>query len=74
MKRPFIFFLSGASGVGKTTIVAALKKHDSFVDCVFLHFDSIGIPSSDEMLDRSGSVEKWQEMATDRWIEKIVTE
>ncbi len=64
MEHPFIFFLSGASGVGKTTILAELKTQNRFLDCVFLHFDSINIPSVEEMIEQTGSSEKWQEFVT----------
>lgn len=74
MECPFIFFLSGASGVGKTSIVAELKTQNRFFHCVFLHFDSIGIPSFEEMVEQAGSGEKWQELATYHWLKKIMTE
>lgn len=74
MEHPFIFFLSGASGVGKTSIVTELKAHYHSLDCIFVHFDSIGIPSFEEMIQQAGSQEKWQELATYRWIEKIAIE
>jgi guanylate kinase len=74
MKSPLICFLSGASGVGKSTIVTALKRQDCFPDCAFLHFDYIGIPSIAEMIEQAGSGQKWQEFATERWIKKISTD
>jgi guanylate kinase len=74
MKPPLICFLSGASGVGKTTIVTALKSQNRFPDYAFLHFDSIGIPSIAEMVEQAGAGEKWQELVTERWIEKIATD
>lgn len=74
MEYPLICFLSGASGVGKTTIIAALERQNCFPDCSFLHFDSIGIPSLEEMVEQVGSGEKWQALTTELWIEKIITE
>jgi shikimate kinase len=72
---PSILFLSGASGVGKTSIVDALKAHyHSSSDYAFVHFDSIGVPSPEEMIKQAGSGERWQELTTYRWIEKIATE
>ncbi|XGV94706.1 MAG: hypothetical protein ACAF41_18400 [Leptolyngbya sp. BL-A-14] len=51
MEIPSIFFLSGASGVGKTSIVEKLKAHyHSSNDYAFLHFDSTGVPSLEEMI------------------------
>lgn len=75
MEIPSIFFLSGASGVGKTSIVEKLKaRYRSSDDYAFVHFDSIGVPSPEEMIKRAGSGEKWQELTTYRWIEKITVE
>lgn len=75
MDYPSILFLSGASGAGKTSIVEKLKAHyHSSSDYIFLHFDSIGIPSFKEMIEQAGSGEKWQELTTYRWVEKIVAE
>ena len=39
-----------------------------------MHFDSIGVPSPEEMIKQAGSGEKWQELTTYRWIEKITVE
>jgi shikimate kinase len=72
MRCPTICFLSGASGVGKSTIVAELENQNRFSGCVYLHFDAIGVPSFEEMIQQAGSGEKWQEFATHRWIEKIM--
>jgi shikimate kinase len=75
MAIPSIIFLSGASGVGKTSIVKKLKAHyHSFDDYAFVHFDSIGVPSPEETIEQAGSGEKWQELTTYRWIEKITIE
>jgi deoxyadenosine/deoxycytidine kinase len=75
VKHPSILFLSGASGVGKTSIVEKLKAHYSSSDnYAFVHFDSIGVPSFEEMIEQAGSGEKWQELTTYRWIEKIAIE
>jgi shikimate kinase len=74
-QHPSILFLSGASGVGKTSTVEALKAHyHSSSDYAFVHFDSIGVPSPEEMIEQAGSGEGWQELTTYRWIEKIATE
>lgn len=75
MEIPSIFFLSGASGVGKTSIIEKLKaQYYSSDDYAFVHFDSIGVPSPEEMIKQAGSGEKWQELTTYRWIEKITVE
>ena len=68
-----IFFITGASGVGKTTLVQGLrsKYHDND-DWVFLHFDSIGVPTTEEMLKQFGSVENWQKETSLKWIKRMI--
>lgn len=51
LSRPNILFLSGASGVGKTTIVNALRSQNISASHFFLHFDSIDIPSLTDMIE-----------------------
>jgi gluconate kinase len=69
-----IFFITGASGVGKTSLVSALKtKHSGKTDWVFLHFDSIKVPTPEKMVENYGSGENWQKEMTFRWIKKLVT-
>lgn len=70
-----IFFITGASGVGKTTLVSALEnKYHNNNDWVFLHFDSIGVPSPDDMIAQFGSGENWQKQMTYRWIDTMIGE
>jgi cytidylate kinase len=72
---PFIYFISGASGVGKTTLVSQLDgKYGSRPDWLFLHFESIGVPSVEEMKSTCGSVENWQRKTTQVWIERMLNE
>lgn len=68
-----IIWLTGASGVGKTTLLQNLKdKYASNPAWKFLKFDSIGVPSNDEMVRDFGSGENWQKTKTYEWIEKMV--
>ncbi len=70
-----IFFITGVSGVGKTTLVSRLKeKFSQKEDWVFLHFDSIGVSSSEEMTEKYGSPTEWQKAMTFKWIEKLLGE
>jgi predicted AAA+ superfamily ATPase len=70
-----IFFITGASGVGKTTLVSQLKqKFSQKKDWVFLHFDSIGVPSPEKMTEKYGSPSKWQKAMTFKWIKKLLNE
>ncbi len=71
-KKKTIYFITGASGVGKTALVEQLKEKykDSAWD--FLHFDSVGVPSTEEMIEQFGSPQAWQEDITKKWISKLV--
>jgi len=70
-----IFFVTGASGVGKTTMILRLKeKFSQKKDWIFLHFDSIGVPSTEEMNEQYGSPSEWQKAMTFKWIEKLLSE
>ena len=71
----FIFFITGASGTGKTTLIENLKnKFKQNSNWSFLHFDSIGVPSPEEMIKEFGSGENWQKETTFKWIEKMLIE
>jgi len=68
-----IVWLTGASGVGKTTLLQSLKdKYSAKSTWEFLRFDSIGVPSNEEMVRDFGSGENWQKAKTHEWIEKMV--
>ncbi len=70
-----VYFLTGASGVGKTTLVKnLLKKYGEESGWQFLHFDSIGVPTVEVMIEEYGSTEGWQEAMTHKWIDKIQEE
>lgn len=70
----FIVFLTGASGVGKTTLIDQLQTKYKASNWAFLHFDSIGVPSLDEMINSFGSPSNWQEQTTYAWIDKLLFE
>lgn len=68
-----ILVITGASGAGKTTAARVLDARGRpGVRC--FEFDSIGIPSADEMQRDFGGPEAWQAHATKRWIERLVEE
>ncbi|MEP7320459.1 MAG: hypothetical protein ABI761_01025 [Saprospiraceae bacterium] len=69
-----IVFLTGASGVGKTTLMEQLQLKYNASSWAFLHFDSIGVPSLDEMINSFGSPSNWQEQITYTWIDKLLLE
>ena len=67
-----IYFITGASGAGKTTLVNQLKAKYRSKPWAFLHFDKIGVPPLEEMVRNFGSGAKWQEAKTYEWIEKLI--
>src|SRR5262245_29919171 len=71
-KSKTIFFITGASGVGKTTLVDALETKYKDKPWAFLHFDRIGIPPITEMITEFGSPSGWQEAKTHEWIDRLI--
>ena len=72
VKQKLIYFITGVSGVGKTTLVSQLETKYQNKPWAFLHFDKIGIPTVEEMVRDFGSGAKWQEAKTYEWIEKLI--
>lgn len=65
-----IFFVIGASGAGKTTAVKNIEKdHPNKFN--FCYFDSIGVPSNEEMIKQFGGGEEWQRITTEKWVRNI---
>jgi len=65
-----LIVLTGASGSGKTSIARAVQtRHADRVDAFF--FDSIGIPSRQQMVEEFGSAEEWQRVKTSEWMARI---
>jgi hypothetical protein len=73
-KEKTIFFITGASGVGKTTLVNELQKKYKGMPWSFFHFDAIGVPSLMEMEKEFGAGSHWQEVKTNEWIDKLVNQ
>jgi dephospho-CoA kinase len=72
---PKIIFITGASGVGKTTILSTLqKKLPENSKQKFFHFDDIGVPSFEKMIEEYGSPENWQKKMTEQWVKKLTEE
>jgi thymidylate kinase len=71
----FVYFITGASGVGKTTLLELLEeKYKEREDIAFLKFDSIGVPSVEEQIRQYSSPPEWQRATTKLWISKILHE
>lgn len=67
---PAVLVVLGASGAGKTTLVGRLAALAlPGVGCY--HFDTIGVPSAEEMAARFGEGESWQAWALDEWVARL---
>jgi hypothetical protein len=63
--------VTGASGVGKTTLVHALDAQRlPGLHCHY--FDSVGVPPVTDMTAHFGSPQAWQQSTTERWITALV--
>ncbi len=56
-----IILITGTSGSGKTTILKAIENKLPPSETSINYFDDIGIPSTEEMIKKHGSGDKWQE-------------
>jgi hypothetical protein len=72
---PFVV-LTGASGTGKTTIAGSVEKL-GLTNCEVHFFDSIGVPSVEQMRKEYGPGYEpggtWQRAMTLRWMRRIRT-
>jgi adenylate kinase family enzyme len=68
-----IYFLIGASGAGKTTALKELEKRNP-PGFRFFYFDSIGVPSFEDMDKEYGSGEEWQRVKTIEWAKSLKNE
>jgi len=68
-----LIVLTGASGSGKTAIANAFQARYSDRASV-LFFDSIGVPSRDQMIAEFGSPEEWQRAKTIQWVSRIAAQ
>ena len=69
-----IIFVTGASGVGKTSLVERLSKKPGSREWTHLHFDSIGVPSVADMEKYYGSGSNWQRSMTFEWVRRMLEE
>lgn len=68
-----LFFLIGASGSGKTTATKELERQ-GIAHFKILYFDSIGVPSIEEMEEKYDGPEEWQKVKTAEWVQVIKRE
>ena len=65
-----ILVVTGASGAGKTATVRALAARNiPGVQCFY--FDSIGVPTAEDMVRDYGGGEQWQAAATQEWLVRL---
>lgn len=69
-----ILFFTGCSGAGKTKLVEMLWNNLNQHDLVTLHFDSIAIPTIEDMINLYRSAENWQRITTQIWVDKMLAE
>jgi hypothetical protein len=65
---PALLCITGASGAGKTTAVAALRERIEARVLPALELDSLGVPSHDEMVAAWESPRGWQKAMTWHWV------
>lgn len=69
--QPAVLVVTGASGAGKSTLVRGLSALGlPGVGCY--EFDSVGVPTPEEMERVWGGGEQWQAAMTDQWIERLL--
>lgn len=70
-----IFFLTGACGVGKSTLVSNFKKkYSDKNNWAYFVFSDIGLPTKEEKIKKYGSTKAWQKETTKIWIKKMLSE
>jgi len=65
---PAMLCVTGASGAGKTTVLEAIGKHIDHRLLPRIAFDSLGVPSDDEMTRCWDAPRGWQKMMTYHWV------
>lgn len=71
-KIPFILFITGVSGAGKTTILKKLCEYLAGKSVACFHFDTIGVPSIDQMIKEYGGPSQWQQAMTEKWVADLL--
>lgn len=65
-----VLFVVGASGAGKTSAIECLRSLPDF-NGVCYFFDSIGVPSQEELRRMEKAGRSWQSEATQAWINRL---
>jgi hypothetical protein len=67
---PAVLVVVGASGAGKSTLTQALAALE-LPGVVCHRFDTIGVPSAQQIIERFGSGKGWQGWALEQWMERL---
>ena len=67
---PAVLVVVGASGAGKSTLTRGLAAL-ALPGVTCHHFDTLGVPTSEEIAARFGSGEVWQAWALDQWMQRL---
>ena len=65
---PALLSITGASGAGKTTVLATIRERIDWKLLPTIAFDSLGVPSDDEMSRCWDAPRGWQKMMTYHWV------
>ena len=65
-----VLVLVGASGAGKSTLTRELAAL-ALPGVTCRHFDTLGVPTSEEIAARFGGGEAWQAWALDQWMQRL---
>ncbi len=65
---PALLAVTGASGAGKTTMLEALRTQIDARLLPMMGFDSLGVPTDDEMTRCWDAPRGWQKMMTYHWV------
>lgn len=68
---PAVLVVMGASGAGKTTLVGGIAELN-LPGVVCHHFDTIGVPSEEEIVARFGNGWAYQDWGLDQWLTRFV--
>jgi len=67
-----IIFLTGACGVGKSTLLNNLKLLPSAEGYAFFHSDQSPVPTEQEMLKLHKGWAEWQMAHTEKWMDRLL--
>lgn len=70
MQCPRILLVTGASGVGKTTLLRRLEGR-GIPGVSFHYFDSLGVSSAEEITRHWGAPSQWPIARTHQWMERL---